>query len=108
MPRTVQAHHWRVTMSSTTGKMTGRELGIKYGGTPIPPDDPIFRPGFTIGATVPYRQRPAGSTSEASDTAPTEAQTPPAGDMSDPKVAGRIQDRVDQFMIDEDRKAGLT
>ncbi|MEF8770537.1 MAG: hypothetical protein ABTS16_19475 [Candidatus Accumulibacter phosphatis] len=95
-------------MSLPDGKMTGRELITKYGGTAIPPDDPIFKPGFTIGATVPYRQRPAGSTSEASSTAPTEAQTPQEGDMSDPKVAGRMQDRIDQFMIDEDRKAGLT
>ncbi len=87
--------------------MTGRELGIKYGGTPIPPDDPIFRPGFTIGATVPYRQRPAGSTSEASSTAPTDAQTPPEGDMSDLKVAGRIQDRVDQAIDEMNRRDGL-
>jgi hypothetical protein len=59
-------------MSSTTGKMTHRELGMKYGIPEIPPDDPTFKPGFTIGATVPYRQRPAGSTNEASSSAPNE------------------------------------
>ena len=94
-------------MTLPDGKMTGRELITKYGGTAIPPDDPIFKPGFTIGATVPYWQRPAGSTSGASSTAPTEAQTPPEGDMSDPKVAGRIQDRVDQAIDEMNRRDGL-
>lgn len=95
-------------MTSTTGKPTITESATKYGIKPIPPDDPIFKPGFTVGATVPYRQRPVGSTSKVSSTAPAEAQTPPTGDMSDPKVAGRIQDRLDQLMIDEYKKAGLT
>ena len=94
-------------MTLPDGKMTGRELITKYGGTAIPPDDPIFKPGFTIGATVPYRQRPAGSTSEASSTAPDDAQTPPMGDMSDPKVAGRIQDRVDQAIDEMNLRDGL-
>lgn len=59
-------------MPIATRKPTIRQLGIKYGGTPIPPDDPIFKPGFTVGATVPYRQRPADSTNGAASTAPAE------------------------------------
>ena len=46
-------------------------------------------------------------TSEASSTAPTDAQTPPEGDMSDLKVAGRIQDRVDQAIDEMNRRDGL-
>lgn len=59
-----------MTGTTTTGELTIRESAIKHGLTPIPPGDPIYQNGFTIGATKSYRQRPAGSTTTESSTAP--------------------------------------
>ena len=87
-------------MSTTTGATTISEEGIKHGLTPIPPDDPIYKNGWTIGATMPYRQAPNGSQNEASATAP-------AGGMSDPEVAAKIQGRVDQSIDELNRRDGL-
>ena len=44
------------------------------------------------------RQQATEQAKQAASASPAEAQTPPTGDMSDPKVAGRIQDRVDQLL----------
>jgi hypothetical protein len=48
-------------MSNRTRKRTIHEIAMKHGSRgSIPADDPIYKQGWTIGSTVPYRQRPAG------------------------------------------------
>ena len=46
-------------MSDTPRKPTHGEIAMKYGSRgPVPADDPIFKQGWVIGTTSPYRQPP--------------------------------------------------
>lgn len=66
-------------MSNTTGKKeTFKDLVERLGGKLAPPDHPLFKTGWIIGATVPYGRKPKPFPSEE-QSAPQEKQDAKSG-----------------------------
>lgn len=64
-------------MPTTTGKSTLAEIAMKYGGRPLPADDPLHNGSWHVGASKPYKVRPAGTEKTRTEPAPSQGKRLP-------------------------------